>query len=44
MHGGISPKLQAIDDIRRIQLPIEDTATGTLEEGKYMNLLIIDFV
>jgi serine/threonine-protein phosphatase PP1 catalytic subunit len=32
MHGGISPKLQTIDDIRQIRLPIDDPAAGTLEE------------
>lgn len=32
MHGGISPKLDKIDDIRRIALPFEDPAPNSLEQ------------
>lgn len=32
MHGGISPKLRTMDDIRRIKLPIETPAAGSLEQ------------
>ena len=32
MHGGISPKLQTINDIRRISLPFEEPAPDSLEQ------------
>ncbi|KAI6191974.1 Serine/threonine-protein phosphatase [Aphelenchoides bicaudatus] len=32
MHGGISPKLRTIEDIRKIRLPFDDPPSNTLEQ------------